>query len=154
MRGAQTKTLLAFAVFQMPSVQDNQNIEVAYFGVACFGVACPLTFSTMWIRVPMVIGIPLMLYSSCFLTSGVPALGWTLVYQQEVRPNKATCLNIERKFCTSLPVFFPKSTFLSIPQFLVRPLALNQVSGWLHENQLENCLKHKFHCTFLSPGWC
>lgn len=115
MRGAQTKTLLAFAVFQMPSVQDNQNIEVAYFGVACFGVACPLTFSTMWIRVPMVIGIPLMLYSSCFLTSGVPALGWTLVYQQEVRPNKATCLNIERKFCTSLPVFFPKSTFLSIP---------------------------------------
>lgn len=31
MRGAQTKTLLAFAVFQMPSVQDNQNIEVAYF---------------------------------------------------------------------------------------------------------------------------
>lgn len=31
MWGAQTKPLLAFAVFQMPSVQDNQNIEVAYF---------------------------------------------------------------------------------------------------------------------------
>lgn len=34
-RGIQRKPLLAFAVFEMPSAQNNQ-IQVAYLGVICF----------------------------------------------------------------------------------------------------------------------
>lgn len=37
MRGAQTKPLFAFAVFQISLVQDNQNIDVAYFWGGLFG---------------------------------------------------------------------------------------------------------------------
>ena len=49
--GVQRKPLPAFAVFQVPTAQNNQYTKVAYFRVACskllqlyFGVAYSATF--------------------------------------------------------------------------------------------------------------
>lgn len=89
-QGSSDKASPSFAAFQMPSAPNNQNIEVAYFVAAC-----PATFIMMWTRIPAVIGVVFVLFSY----SGVPVLGWTLIYQQDVRLDKAACLNRERKSC-------------------------------------------------------